>query len=263
MYPQKHSETYYDPHQRLRAFKITPGEYCVVNSGEVIVTVLGSCVIACIRDRRQGIGGMYQFMVVNVNEDQPLNRRMENMATAGMDSFIDHLVNMGAEEGRLEAKVFGGGNILNGMQRNNAGARSAQFLRGYLANRNIPVVADDMLDIYPRKVYFFPETGEVLVKKLPESRYFCRKIFSGIPLEKNRQKLRDRLCLRRPDSSASPRFDPARGSKPRLSHDLTPFREALQVFSASLRKPARRYGYRGLKIFTSLSLRFQDFQRRI
>jgi hypothetical protein len=42
---------------------------------------------------------------------------------------------------------------------------------------------------------------------------------------------------------------------------LTPFRDALQVFSASLRKPARRYGYRGLKIFTSLGLRFQDFQR--
>ncbi|MBD9356228.1 hypothetical protein [Methylomonas albis] len=43
---------------------------------------------------------------------------------------------------------------------------------------------------------------------------------------------------------------------------MTPCRDALQVFSASLRIPARRYGYRGLKIFTSLALRFQDFQRR-
>jgi len=166
MYPQKHFETYYDPHQCIRAFKITPGEYCVTNSGELIVTVSGSCVIACIRDRQQGIGGMYQFMVVNVNEDQPLNQRMENMANAGMDGFIDRLIDMGAEMENLEAKVFGGGNILNGMQRNNVGARSAQFLRTYLANRNILVMADDMLGIYPRKVYFFPETGEVLVKKL-------------------------------------------------------------------------------------------------
>ncbi len=46
-------------------------------------------------------------------------------------------------------------------------------------------------------------------------------------------------------------------------NDLTAFRDALQVFSASLRKPARRYAYRGLKIFTSLTLRFQDFQRKI
>lgn len=168
MYPQKYSETYYDPHQRIRACKITPGEYCVTDSGEVIVTVLGSCVIACIRDWRRGIGGMYQFMVVNVNEDQPLNQRMESMASAGMDNFINHLVDRGAEESELEAKVFGGGNILNGMQRNNVGARSAQFLRSYLAGRNIPVLADDMLGIYPRKVYFFPETGEVLVKKLKD-----------------------------------------------------------------------------------------------
>jgi hypothetical protein len=97
------------------------------------------------------------------------------------------------------------------------------------------------------------ETGESL---------FLPKDFFGHPAGKNRQKLRDRLCLRRPDSSASPRFDPTRGSKHWLSHDFTPFRDALQVFSASLRKPARRYGYRGLKIFTSLALRFQDFQRR-
>jgi hypothetical protein len=90
---------------------------------------------------------------------------------------------------------------------------------------------------------------------------FLLKDFFGHPARKNRQKLRDRQCLRRPDSSASPRFDPTRGSILRLSHDLTPFRDALQVFSASLRKPARRYGYRGLKIFTSLALRFQDFQR--
>ncbi|CAD6875004.1 hypothetical protein [Methylomonas fluvii] len=61
--------------------------------------------------------------------------------------------------------------------------------------------------------FFFPNAG---------SRYFCRKIFSSFPAGKNRQKSRDRLCLRHPDSSASPRFDPTRGSKHWLSHDLTP-----------------------------------------
>ena len=48
-----------------------------------------------------------------------------------------------------------------------------------------------------------------------------------------------------------------------VPHDFTPFRDALQVAYTSFRQPARRYGYRGLKIFTSLSLRFQDFQRLI
>ncbi|WNB74520.1 hypothetical protein [Methylomonas koyamae] len=88
------------------------------------------------------------------------------------------------------------------------------------------------------------------------------KDFFGHPARKNRQKLRDRLCLRRPRFVRFAPFQPNKGIETSAPHDLTPFREALQVFSASLRKPARRYGYRGLKIFTSLSLRFQDFQRQ-
>lgn len=165
-YPEKRSSSYFDPYRRVRAVKIVPGEYCVINSGSVIVTVLGSCVTACIRDRRQGIGGMNHFMVANISEGQPLNLSMVNMATAAMDKFLAHLFDMGAEPAHLEAKVFGGGNILNGLHRDNVGARSAQFLHDYLADRNIPVLAADILDIYPRKVYFYPQTGEVLVKKL-------------------------------------------------------------------------------------------------
>lgn len=168
MYLKKRSETYFDPYWRTRAQKIVPGEYCVATAGSVIVTVLGSCVTACIRDRIKGIGGMNHFMVANTNEGQPLNARLEYQAKAAMDNFIGHLLDIGAEPHQLEAKVFGGGNILNGLQRDNVGARSAEFLRNYLAAREIPVVAADMLGIYPRKVYFFPESGKVLVKKLKD-----------------------------------------------------------------------------------------------
>jgi len=56
-------------------------------------------------------------------------------------------------------------------------------------------------------------------------------------------------------------FQSNKGAELWFSHDLTPFRDALQVFSALLRKPARRYGYQGLKIFTLLTPRLQDFQR--
>ncbi len=168
MYLKKRSETYFDPYWRTRAQKIVPGEYCLATAGSVIVTVLGSCVTACIRDRHKGIGGMNHIMVANTNEGQPMNARLEHQAVAAMDKFIDHLLDIGAEPHHLEAKVFGGGNILNGLHRDNVGARSAQFLRNYLADRDIPIVAADTLDIYPRKIYFFPESGKVLVKKLKD-----------------------------------------------------------------------------------------------
>ncbi|WP_427501494.1 hypothetical protein ACQE3E_08210 [Methylomonas sp. MED-D] len=90
---------------------------------------------------------------------------------------------------------------------------------------------------------------------------FLPKDFFELPSRKKSAKITRPLMPAAPRFVRVTSFRPSKGSKHRLSHDLTPFRDALQVFSASLRKPARRYGYRGLKIFTSLALRFQDFQR--
>ncbi|MDY0042878.1 MAG: hypothetical protein RBS57_21415, partial [Desulforhabdus sp.] len=38
----------------------------------------------------------------------------------------------------------------------------------YLATEKIPVLAQDLLDVCPRKVFFFPVTGKVLVKRLSQ-----------------------------------------------------------------------------------------------
>ncbi|AMK76860.1 hypothetical protein EDE11_1409 [Methylomonas methanica] len=90
---------------------------------------------------------------------------------------------------------------------------------------------------------------------------FLPKDFFELPSRKKSAKTTRPLMPSAPRFVRVTSFRPNKGSKHGLSHDLTPCRDALQVFSASLRKPARRYGYRGLKIFTSLPLRFQDFQR--
>jgi chemotaxis protein CheD len=73
---------------------------------------------------------------------------------------------MGAQRSLLEAKVFGGGNVLPGMTSMNIGQRNADFALGFLDAEKIRVVARDLIDVYPRKVYFFPKNGKVLVKKL-------------------------------------------------------------------------------------------------
>jgi chemotaxis protein CheD len=73
---------------------------------------------------------------------------------------------MGARRSDLEAKVFGGGNVLDGLSLANVGERNAAFVLGFLALENIPLVARDLLGSQPRKVCFFPRTGRVLVKKL-------------------------------------------------------------------------------------------------
>jgi len=47
-----HVTRYWDGVHNTWAAKILPGEFYVSTHGEMIVTVLGSCVAACIRDKK-------------------------------------------------------------------------------------------------------------------------------------------------------------------------------------------------------------------
>lgn len=163
------TNVYYDRTFDCDAAKILPGEYYFTCKDMLIVTVLGSCVSACIRDRVTGIGGMNHFMLPeSANDaDSPVSASMR-YGTYAMEVLINDLLKAGARRENLEAKVFGGGNVLRGFVAINVGERNAQFVRQYLRAENIRVVAEDLNDIYPRKVYFFPRTGKVLVKKLRE-----------------------------------------------------------------------------------------------
>ncbi|WP_028449297.1 MULTISPECIES: chemoreceptor glutamine deamidase CheD [Chitinibacter] len=158
---------YFDKNFQSEAAKILPGEYYVTTRDMVLVTVLGSCVAACIRDVVTGIGGMNHFMLPDSHEEMAsVNGLSTRYGTYAMEMLINQLLKNGASKNRLEAKVFGGGNVLRGFTVNNVGLRNADFVKSFLALERIPIVAQDLLDIYPRKVYFFPQTGRVLVKKL-------------------------------------------------------------------------------------------------
>lgn len=158
---------YFDRHFEREAVKILPGEYFATTSDTLIVTVLGSCVSACIRDRVSGIAGMNHFLLPNDGSGQ--DNLLSDSARYGayaMEILINHLIKLGARRERLEAKVFGGGNVLKGFTAINVGERNAEFVLEYLKMERIPVVGQDLLDMYPRKVYFFPDTGQVLIRKI-------------------------------------------------------------------------------------------------
>jgi chemotaxis protein CheD len=156
---------YFDRRFDTRAAKILPGEYYVSGQGEVLVTVLGSCVAACIRDRESGIGGMNHFMLPDDRSAETVSQSARYGAYA-MEILINHLLKLGASRHRLEAKVFGGGAVLPSLASSNVGQRNAEFVLEFLKIERIPVLAQDLLGNRPRKLYYFPETGRVLVKKL-------------------------------------------------------------------------------------------------
>jgi chemotaxis protein CheD len=161
---------YFDRTFNCNAAKISPGEYYYTNQDMVIVTVLGSCVSACIRDNISGIGGMNHFMLpdsASVDKDSPVSASMR-YGTYAMEVLINQLLRNGARRENLEAKIFGGGNVLESFTTMNVGDRNAVFVRKFLKQEKIRVMGEDLLDIYPRKVYYFPKTGRVLVKKLKQ-----------------------------------------------------------------------------------------------
>jgi chemotaxis protein CheD len=158
---------YFDRYHGCDAAKILPGEYYVTDQPMLLVTVLGSCVSACIRDPGNGVGGLNHFMLPNSGQDasSPLSASARYGSHA-MELLVNQLLKLGARRHYLEAKLFGGGNVLPGLTLTEVGTRNAVFARDYLAAEGIRIAAQDLEDVHPRKVYFFPATGRVLVKRL-------------------------------------------------------------------------------------------------
>lgn len=153
---------YYDPHFQYNAVKVLPGEYFVSNEELVIMTVLGSCISACLWDSRMRVGGMNHFMLPD-GDGQDVSGRYGSYA---MELLINEMLKLGARRETMQAKIFGGGQVMHNFTTMNVGERNTQFVVDYLRTERIPVVSEDVLDIYPRKVCYFPATGKAMVKRL-------------------------------------------------------------------------------------------------
>ncbi|MFX1673654.1 chemoreceptor glutamine deamidase CheD [Paraburkholderia sp. A2WS-5] len=164
---------YFDSHFQRPGVKLLPNEFFTTGEDMVLVTVLGSCVAACIQDRTAGIGGMNHFMLPDDGADAgngagalPAASDAMRYGAYAMEVLINELIKAGGRRERFEAKVFGGAAVLAGMTTMNIGDRNSAFVRRYLATESIRIVAEDLQGSHPRKVAFLPRTGQVMVKKL-------------------------------------------------------------------------------------------------
>ncbi len=164
---QRATHRFFDRQFNRECVKVLPGEYCIASGEKMIVTVLGSCVAACLRDTQSGIGGMNHFMLPDGGGDghDDVSYSMRYGACA-MEVLINELVKAGADRRRLSAKVFGGGNVIASAPGIDVGRRNAEFVRNYLATEGIPIIGADLNKTWGRKVAFFPDTGEAMVKKV-------------------------------------------------------------------------------------------------
>lgn len=160
--PGEASFFYFDHHFQFNAVKVLPGEYFVSGENIVISTVLGSCIAACLWDRSLNIGGMNHFMLPDGDSSDAGGR----YGSYAMELLINEMIKLGARRETMQAKIFGGGQVMANFTTMNVGERNTDFVTQYLQTERIPIVSEDVLDIYPRKVVYFPATGKAMVKRL-------------------------------------------------------------------------------------------------
>ncbi|WP_370307000.1 chemoreceptor glutamine deamidase CheD [Sinimarinibacterium flocculans] len=157
---------YFDRQLGCAVVKVMPGEYEVGGAELALVTLLGSCVSACLRDPVAAIGGMNHFMLPQDQRDVEVVANARYGAYA-MEVLINELLKRGARRERLEAKLFGGANVIAGMTSQPVGERNLRFALDYLQRESIAVAARDLGGQVARKVAYFVGSGRVLVRHLP------------------------------------------------------------------------------------------------
>ncbi|ACT59848.1 CheD, stimulates methylation of MCP protein [Hirschia baltica] len=160
---------YFDSEKKRWVVTVLPGtQYVSRDEDEVIATVLGSCVAACIWDPLSKVGGVNHFMLPHDDaglwSGASLALRYGNHA---MDALINELLQQGAEKKRLNCKFFGGGNVVKGLGR--VGSKNALFAKEYSAVEQLNVTKMDLGGESGRRILFEPVTGRAWRKFLDAS----------------------------------------------------------------------------------------------
>lgn len=170
-------KNFWDHRFSRHAIVLMPGDFYVAHEkGEVIVTTLGSCVSACIRDKRSGIGGMNHFLLPRDLNAAPkdvkswmfeYDNKSSRYGSVAMELLINEIVKMGGQRTNFEAKIFGGSNLgIKSTSTMSVGNKNVAFVKEYLHSEGIPVIGEDVGNSWPLKIYYIPEIGKTYVKQL-------------------------------------------------------------------------------------------------
>lgn len=143
------------------------GEYFATQNGEVLYTVVGSCIATCIYDKERKMAGMNHFLLPGVVHPNEMTfSEVGRYGMFAMELLIGELIKLGARRNGLQAKLFGGGNVLQ-FRRNDGDITGSniRFAKRFLELEGIPTVNEDLGGNIGRKILFFSDTDRVLLKR--------------------------------------------------------------------------------------------------
>ena len=140
-----------------RRIHVVQGEYHVTDNPEVVLTtILGSCVAACLCDPLACVGGMNHFLLPD-DGGCDLGGDVTRFGVHAMELLINGLLRHGARRERLEAKLFGGARMLDGLT--DVGAQNAAFAERFLSQERIALTGGSLRGELGRRVQFWPVSG--------------------------------------------------------------------------------------------------------
>ncbi|MGI9488791.1 MAG: chemoreceptor glutamine deamidase CheD [Geminicoccaceae bacterium] len=166
------SKQFFDPRFGTNVTMVLPGRHYVsTSSDEMIVTLLGSCIAACVRDPIAAVGGLNHFLLPESDNGQwgktaDAAMRYGNHA---METLINDIIKLGGLRSRLEVKVFGGSQIIKGASATSVGQKNVEFIKRYLSNEGLPIAAEHLGGTLPRRIHYFPITGRVQMRLMQRS----------------------------------------------------------------------------------------------
>lgn len=165
----KTSSPFFDARYGTNTVMVLPGRhYVTTKTDEMIVTLLGSCVAACVRDPVAAIGGLNHFLLPESDNGQWGSTAGAAMryGNHAMETLINDIIKLGGQRSRLEVKVFGGGQIIEGATTLAVGQKNVDFIRDYLTNEGFAIAAEHLGGALPRRIHYFPITGKVQMRQL-------------------------------------------------------------------------------------------------
>lgn len=154
---------YFDPQFKVQCINLLPGEFYTTQADQMIMTILGSCVSACVRDVKMGLGGMNHFLLAKPSDC--LSSPSARYGSYAMECLINDILRHGGKRENLEIKIFGGSDLINSSVK--IGSKNCDFIKTYLRHEGFKVSAEDLGGTRPRRIYYWPNTGRLVRAVLP------------------------------------------------------------------------------------------------
>lgn len=163
---------HFDTHFNKQIITILPGEFYSTDKPVLISTILGSCISIALYDIELHLGGLNHFMLPSSSRTKEISfEEQGRYGDFAIELLLNDMFKKGSKKANLKAKIFGGSNVLNdgGYHQNRTGLNNISFALEYLTTENIPILANDMGGIFPRKIFYDPQTSKIFLKRIQRS----------------------------------------------------------------------------------------------